>query len=61
MSGVTSTTFSIDDLTRKTPVLSEFPSDGDFALKNNIAERFDLSCMRDLVDPTKYSIKLFLT
>lgn len=56
--GVTSTGFSIHDLARKTPNLRESPSDVDFALKNNIAERFDLSCMRDLVDPKKYRIKI---
>lgn len=51
---------SIHDLARKTPSSSGSESlfDGDFVLKNNTADRNDLSCMYSLVDQSKYRMKI---
>lgn len=51
--GVTATDLSIHDLER---VGSS--SSSDFALKNNTADSFDLCCMYNLVDPSKYRMKI---
>lgn len=56
--GVTSSGFSIHDLARKTPNLGESSSDGDFVLKNNIAERFELSSMQSMVDLIRFRMKI---
>lgn len=54
---MTSTGFSIHDLVHAGSS-SRSLEDGNFALKLNIAELIDLSCMYSLVDRSKYKLKI---
>lgn len=58
--GVTSTDLSIHDLAIRilSSSTSETLFDGDFVLKNNIAESLDLSCIYILIDRSKYKLKI---